>query len=140
MNRGYILLLLVVFVLFLLGCNDNKKSHSFDVPGFRQDSLKITQILTADLNNQELDSLATTVYSEFQDIAQSHFFYTLHYGRLLILRGNLQKADSLITYTLQNPKLDTISIEAARLYNLKAAVFAYQQGRLINIVIAHPKN
>lgn len=128
MSKGYILLL-VVLVSFLFSCNDNKENQVFDVSGFRQDSLKITQILTAELNNQELDSLATTVYNEFQDIPQSHFFYTLHYGRLLILRGNLQKADSLINYTLQSPKLDTLSVEAARLYNLKAAVFAYQQNQ-----------
>lgn len=128
MSKGYILLL-VVLVSFLFSCNDNKENQVFDVSGFRQDSLKITQILTAELNNQELDSLATTVYNEFQDIPQSHFFYTLHYGRLLILRGNLHKADSLINYTLQSPKLDTLSVEAARLYNLKAAVFAYQQNQ-----------
>lgn len=128
MSKGYILLL-VVLVSFLFSCNDNKENQVFDVSGFRQDSLKITQILTAELNNQELDSLATTVYNEFQDIPQSHFFYTLHYGRLLILRGNLHKADSLINYTLQSTKLDTISIEAARLYNLKAAVSAYQQNQ-----------
>lgn len=122
---------IVLFVLFLFSCEKNNQEfiNTTTTVQFTTDSLKIAQTFETNLNSEELDSISEVFNLKFQNNPKSYFFYKLNYGRFLILRGQLQKADSLLDLTLKNPELDPKSIEAARLYNLKGAVFSYQQNQ-----------
>lgn len=113
-----------IFAFILFSCEKKKEApvDASQIEQYKKDSLRITQILTPSMSQKEMDSILNAG-EKFRENPKTYFFYKLHYGRTLILQGQLEKADSLISNVLQNSELDLHSVEAARFYNLKGAVF-----------------
>ena len=126
-------LLLIILFSGMISCKKDGNVLVSDVYDFKSDSLRIVQAFSEPLDIKQLDSISRVLTEEIGAKNKSYYLYALHYGRALILKGNLHKADSLITEVLQDTRLGSGSLEAARLYNLKAAIYTYRQNQRLAV-------
>ncbi|MDO5607938.1 MAG: histidine kinase [Capnocytophaga sp.] len=123
-----ILLVTIMFSFFSCDKNsDTVRAGIGSTTDFKNDSVTISRMFDRSLDDAKWDSISASAEKAFEHHPKSYFFYKLHYGRALVLRGQLQKADSVLDAALRSDALLPKSIEAARLYNLKGAVYAYRQ-------------
>lgn len=128
-------LILFLHLLIFTSCEvDRRKGESTNI-AYEQDSLKIARAFEAMLaHDQNTDSLIDAIGTIAQKHAGIHEIYHFHLAKLYIQTGKILQADSVINIVLAAyTGKDSLYYAAAKFYNLKAAIAAYQHHQELSI-------
>ena len=123
--RIYVLLFLLATLM--QSCSNSGTNQTTKNAVSSEDSLQIMNAFVPPFINA--DSIYNSLQTDFSKKAATIDFLNLNYGKVLIMSGRLDKADTLITSAITRTGFDTTSLAHARYANLQAAIEAYKQNQ-----------
>ncbi len=108
-----------------VSCKHSSKHLSANEKISQEDSLKIAAAFTPPF--KKADSVFLSLQHEMEKKENTLNLLKANYSKVLIMTGQLAKADSMVSQSISELGSDTLSLTYARFANLKAALAAYQQ-------------
>ncbi|MEZ4890818.1 MAG: histidine kinase [Crocinitomicaceae bacterium] len=125
--RFVYLLLVLLLVLCNVSCKHSSSHLSANEKISQEDSLKIVTAFAPPFD--QADSVFLSLYKVMENKRSAQHLLKASYAKTLIMTGQLAKADSVVSQSLGELGIDSLSLSFARFANLKAALLAYQQNQ-----------
>lgn len=115
----------LLLVLNIVSCKHSSNHLSANEKIGQEDSLKIVSAFTPPF--EKADSVFLSLHKAMEKKENALNLLKANYAKVLIMTGQLAKADSLVSQSIGSLGFDSVSLAYARFANLKAALAAYQQ-------------